>query len=73
VELSTSHKMEGKPSWERWSELKRVSPPLMGVGQVICERGLDINVMVVEKGKHIARVINRRWVKLDSTSYVIYY
>jgi hypothetical protein len=50
-----------------------VSPPLMGVGQVICERGLDINVMVVEKGKHIARVINRRWVKLDSTSYVIYY
>jgi hypothetical protein len=41
VELSTSHKMEGKPSWERKSELKRVSPPLAGVGEFICERVSD--------------------------------
>jgi hypothetical protein len=26
-----------------------VSPLLMGVGEVICERGLDINVMVVQR------------------------
>jgi hypothetical protein len=26
-----------------------VSPPLMGVGEVICERGLDVKVMVVER------------------------
>jgi hypothetical protein len=30
-----------------------VSPPLVGVGEVICERGLDINVMVVERKKHV--------------------
>jgi hypothetical protein len=46
VELSTSHKMEGKPSRERKSELKRVSPPLAGVGEVICGRGSDVMVTV---------------------------
>jgi hypothetical protein len=35
--------------WERKSELKRVSPPLAGVGEVICGRGLDANVTVVER------------------------
>jgi hypothetical protein len=33
--------MEGKPSWERKSELKQVSPPLAGVGEFICGRGSD--------------------------------
>jgi hypothetical protein len=60
--------MERKPSWERKSELKRVSPPLVGVGEVICERGLDINVMAVE-GKTCAWVVNRRWVKFDSSTH----
>jgi hypothetical protein len=41
--------MEGKPSWERKSELKRVSPPLAGVGEVICERVSDVKIMVEEK------------------------
>jgi hypothetical protein len=41
--------MEGKPSWERKSELKRVSPPLAGVGEVIYGRGSDINVTAVER------------------------
>jgi hypothetical protein len=44
-----------------------------GVGEVICERGLDVNVMVAER-KTCARVVNRRWVKLDSfTHFVIPY
>jgi hypothetical protein len=41
--------MEGKPSWEKKSELKRVSPPLAGVGEVICGRGSDLKVMVEER------------------------
>jgi hypothetical protein len=41
--------MEGKPSWEMKSELKRVYPPLEGVGEVIYGRGLDVKVTVVEK------------------------
>jgi hypothetical protein len=49
-----------------------VSPPLMGVGEVICERGLDVNVMVVEMST-CARVVKRRWVRLYSTSYAIYF
>jgi hypothetical protein len=40
----------------------------MGVGEVICERGLDVNVMVVE-GKTCARVVKRRWVKSDSSTH----
>jgi hypothetical protein len=56
-ELSTSHKMEGKPSWERKSELKRVSPPLAGVGEVICERELDVNITVVERKKHVPELL----------------
>jgi hypothetical protein len=43
-----------------------------GVGEVICEIGLDVNVIVVERNT-CARVVKRRWVRLDSTSYVIYY
>jgi hypothetical protein len=50
-----------------------VSPPLAGVGQVICGRGLDVNVKVVQWKKTCAQVVKRRWVRLDSTSYVIYY
>jgi hypothetical protein len=42
----------------------------MGVGEVIYERGLDVNVMVVER-KTCAQVINRRWVKLDSFNHII--
>jgi hypothetical protein len=49
-----------------------VSPPLMGVGEVICERGLDVNIMVVEMST-CARVVKRRWVRLYSTSYAIYF
>jgi hypothetical protein len=33
------------------SELKRVSPPLVGVGEVICGRGSDVKVMVEERKK----------------------
>jgi hypothetical protein len=43
--------MEGKPSRERKSELKRVSPPLAGVGEFICRRESEINIMVEEKEK----------------------
>jgi hypothetical protein len=39
-----------------------------GVGEVICERGLDVNVMVVE-GKTCAQVVKRRWVKSDSSTH----
>jgi hypothetical protein len=46
MELSTSHKMEGKPSLERKSELKRVSPPLAGVGEFICGRVSKVKIMV---------------------------
>jgi hypothetical protein len=49
--------MEGKPSWERKSELKRVSPPLAGVGEVICERELDVNITVVERKKHVPELL----------------
>jgi hypothetical protein len=41
--------MEGKPSWERKSELKRVSPPVAGVGEVICGRVSDVKIMVEEE------------------------
>jgi hypothetical protein len=40
--------MEGKPSCERKLELKRVSPPLVGVGEVICGRVSDVKIMVEE-------------------------
>jgi hypothetical protein len=39
------------------SELKRVSPPLVGVGEVICGRGSDVKVMVEERKKN-----ERAWV-----------
>jgi hypothetical protein len=38
--------MKGKPSWERKSELKRVSPPLVGVGEFICGRVSKVKIMV---------------------------
>jgi hypothetical protein len=38
--------MEGKPSCERKSELKRVSPPLAGVGEFICGRVSKVKIMV---------------------------
>jgi hypothetical protein len=50
-----------------------VSPPLAGVGEVICGRGLDVNITVVERKKTCVRVVERRWVRFDSTPYVIYY
>jgi hypothetical protein len=51
-----------------------VSPPLVGVGEVICERGLDINVMVVERKNTCARVVKRRWVKSELfTHFAILY
>jgi hypothetical protein len=40
--------MEGKPSRERKSELKRVSPPLAGVGEFICGK---VKIMVEGKRK----------------------
>jgi hypothetical protein len=43
--------MEGKPSWERKSKLKRVFPPLAGVGEVICGRVSDVKIMVEEENK----------------------
>jgi hypothetical protein len=43
--------MEGKPSRERKSELKRVSPPLAGVGEFICGREPKVKIMVEEKEK----------------------
>jgi hypothetical protein len=43
--------MEGKPSRERKSELKRVSPPLAGVGEFICRRESKVKIMWKEKEK----------------------
>jgi hypothetical protein len=43
--------MEGKPSRERKSELKRVSPPLAGVGEFICGRESKVKIMVEGKRK----------------------
>jgi hypothetical protein len=43
--------MEGKPSRERKSELKRVSPPLAGVGEFISGRESKVKIMVVGKEK----------------------
>jgi hypothetical protein len=43
--------MEGKPSRERKSELKRVSPPLVGVGEFICGREPKVKIMVEGKEK----------------------
>jgi hypothetical protein len=43
--------MEGKPSRERKSELKRESPPLAGVGEFICGRESKIKIMVEGKRK----------------------
>jgi hypothetical protein len=43
--------MEGKPSRERKSELKRVSPPLAGVGEFICGRAPKVKIMVEGKRK----------------------
>jgi hypothetical protein len=41
--------MEGKPSRERKSELKRESPPLAGVGEFIYGRESKVNIMVEGK------------------------
>jgi hypothetical protein len=41
--------MEGKPSRERKSELKRESPPLAGVGEFICGRESMVKIMVEGK------------------------
>jgi hypothetical protein len=59
--------MEGKPSRERKSELKRVSPPLAGVGEFICGRVSKVKIMVegrknkrawmVFKGSGLAQVL----------------
>jgi hypothetical protein len=43
--------MEGKPSRERKSELKRVSSPLAGVGEFICGREPKVKIMVEGKRK----------------------
>jgi hypothetical protein len=43
--------MEGKPSRERKSELKRESPPLAEVGEFICGRESKIKTMVEGKRK----------------------
>jgi hypothetical protein len=43
--------MEGKPSRERKSELKRESPPLAGVGEFIYGRESKIKIMVEGKRK----------------------
>jgi hypothetical protein len=43
--------MEGKPSRERKSELKRVSPQLAGVGEFICGRESKIKIIVEGKRK----------------------
>jgi hypothetical protein len=43
--------MEGKPSRERKSELKRESPPLAGVGEFICGREPKRKIMVERKKK----------------------
>jgi hypothetical protein len=43
--------MEGKPSRERKSELKRVPPPLEGVGEFICGREPKVKIMEEGKGK----------------------
>jgi hypothetical protein len=44
----------------------------MGVGEVICERGLDVSAMAAGRKNTCARLL-KGWVKLDSTPYVIYY
>jgi hypothetical protein len=49
--------MEGKPSWERKSELKRVSPPLAGVGEFICGRASNVKIMVEGKNKRAWMVL----------------
>jgi hypothetical protein len=43
--------MEGKPSRERKSELKRVSPPLAGVSEFIYGRESKVKIMVEGKKK----------------------
>jgi hypothetical protein len=43
--------MEGKPPRERKSELKRVSPPLAGVGEFIYGREPKVKIMVEGKEK----------------------
>jgi hypothetical protein len=43
--------MEGKPSRERKSELKRESPPLARVGEFICGRESTVKIMVEGKRK----------------------
>jgi hypothetical protein len=43
--------MEGKPSRERKSEQKRVSPPLVVVGEFICGREPKVKIMVEGKKK----------------------
>jgi hypothetical protein len=48
--------MEGKSSRERKSELKRVSPPLAGVGEFICGRVSRVKIMVEGKNKR-ARMV----------------
>jgi hypothetical protein len=53
--------MEGKPSRERKSELKRESPPL-GVGEFICGRESKIKIMVEGKRKREPEWFQRKGV-----------
>jgi hypothetical protein len=52
--------MEGKPSRERKSELKRESPPLVGVGEFICGRESKVKIMVEGKRKRARMVLRKR-------------
>jgi hypothetical protein len=52
--------MEGKPSRERKSELKRVSPPLVGVGEFICGRESKVKIMVEGKRKKRALMVLKK-------------
>jgi hypothetical protein len=54
--------MEGNPSWERKSELKQVSPPLVGVGEFICGRGSDGKDYGGRKKIKEPRWFKRKWV-----------
>jgi hypothetical protein len=60
--------MEGKPSRERKSELKRVSPPLAGVGEFICGRESKVKIMVEGKRKREPGWFERKWVSSSFNS-----
>jgi hypothetical protein len=44
-----------------------VSPPLAGVGEVICGRGSYVKIMVEEK--YVSPVVKRRWVRSNFYSF----